>query len=74
MPIRLIILGALVAIAYFLVRNYLRRTSVAKEEQNRAPTDTVKCVICGTHVAKTAAIERNGRYFCSEAHSRESVS
>jgi len=73
MPIRLLIFGALIAIVYFLVRNYLRRTSVAKEDRNRAPTDTVKCVICGTHVPKAAAVERDGRYFCSEAHSREST-
>lgn len=68
---RLLLIGVLIAVVYLLVRNYLRRIAVGKDTKNNAPADTVKCEVCGTHVPKSAAIERDGRYFCSEAHSRE---
>ncbi len=73
MSIRLVLIGLLIAVGYFLIRNYLRRPSVRKDSVTNAPADTVKCEVCGTHVLKTVSVQRDGHYFCSEAHSHENT-
>ncbi len=66
---RLIFLFVIIAVAYWLLKSYLRQPP-----QNASPEtseDMVKCSHCGVHLPKSESILSNGKFFCSDAHRRD---
>ncbi len=55
---------------YLIVRHLMRSQSLKKPP---APTrmksvDSVQCAYCGLHLPRQEALERQGRYYCNQAH------
>ena len=70
---RLIIIVAVVAVVYLLLRSYRSRiagegTSVRAEPPPVHAEDMVRCVHCGVHLPRSESIMAGGKFFCSEAH------
>ena len=70
---RLFLLIALVVLVYWVARNYLRKSENSQESPPPAAAeDMVICAQCGVHFPKSEGVAAQGRYYCSEAHRRES--
>lgn len=67
MGLRLIIFLAVVWIALFLIRSYLRGKSTEKKPKKRN-IDTVRCAHCDLVLPMNQAIKKDNLYFCSEKH------
>ena len=76
--IRSMLMIVLVALAAFGLRALLASAKSPSErpaaKRKRGPRivthDTVRCSQCGVHLPQGDAVVRNGRYYCSEEHSR----
>jgi uncharacterized protein len=66
---RLIVIFAIVAVVYFLLRSYFKRSP--KADTPESSEEMVRCVQCGVHLPKSEAILAGGEYFCCEAHRRD---
>jgi uncharacterized protein len=62
---RMLLLIAIGVIAFLLLRRYL-----ARKDRGTPPAfvPMVSCMSCGLHLPRDAAIERDGRFFCSHEH------
>ena len=72
--IRLLIIAALIYLAWRVVKNLL---SQASGRDNSSPDSSsqdaqamLKCTQCGVHVPAPEAFTHNGRHFCSQEHQR----
>jgi uncharacterized protein len=67
---RLLLLLAIVALVFWLLRGY-RRSLDGKEKTRRAEIeDMVRCAQCGVHLPRSESIESGDRFFCSAEHRR----
>jgi uncharacterized protein len=66
---KLIVLIAVFAAAWWLLKRYLRSL---RGDAPPAPVseDMVRCEHCGVHLPRSESIPRDGKRFCSEDHSR----
>lgn len=66
--IKLLIIIAVIALAYWVLKSYVRSLSRPRP----APTgeDMVRCVQCGVHLPKSESLTVQGSFFCSDAHRR----
>ncbi|MBK9161736.1 MAG: hypothetical protein IPM27_09265 [Nitrosomonadales bacterium] len=62
---RLLLLIAIAAAVYLLIRSYRKGASVRDEA---VVEDMVRCAHCGVHLPKGESIRSDGRFFCSAAH------
>ena len=62
---RLILIIAIVAVVYLLVRSYRKQTP---QQGKPAAEDMVRCANCGVHLPKGESVEANGQFFCSAEH------
>ncbi len=62
---RLLLLIAIVAVVYLLIRSYRKGES---QERKLAVDDMVRCAQCGVHVPKGESIQAGGQYFCCAEH------
>lgn len=65
---RLILLFAVVAVVYWLLRSYLKPSP--KQTPSKASEEMVRCVQCGVHLPKSESIMSGGEFFCSDEHRR----
>jgi uncharacterized protein len=65
---RLILLVIVIAVAYWLLRSYLKQ---APKEEQPSSEAMVQCARCGVHLPQSGAILADGKHFCCEAHRRE---
>lgn len=65
---RLILLVIVVAVAYWLLRSFLKPAPKGEQSTSEA---MVQCAHCGVHLPQSGAISADGKYFCCEAHRRE---
>lgn len=63
---RLIFLFAIVAVAYWLLRSYVKRPP--SQPATKAPEEMVRCAQCGVHIPKSESILAEEMYFCTAAH------
>lgn len=71
---KVLLLIAVVAIVYFLIRNYQR--AIGREtgaDEARPPAvgageDMVRCVHCGVHLPASESFLSKGLHYCSEDH------
>lgn len=69
--LRILILAALVWLAWRLLRNLLSapsQPSTSDQSANPAPERMVKCTHCGVHLPEQQAIKQHQDYFCSSTH------
>ena len=67
---RLLLLFAIAAVVYLLVRSY-RNNASKKNVHDRNQTlaeDMVRCVHCGVHLPKGEGVLADGQFFCSAQH------
>lgn len=65
------------AIGYFLwslVRNYLRKQEILRNQRKQtrpqSPSLIVKCRQCGLHLPQAEAVALNTEWFCGDEHRR----
>lgn len=70
--IRLLIIAALIYIAWRVFKNLLSRSQqVDPPAANQQRQELMrKCAQCGIHVPDHEAFSHNGRHFCSQEHQR----
>ena len=66
--IKILIIIAIFAIIYWVLRSYGR--SLAKRPAASTEEDMVRCVQCGVHLPKSESLTVQGNFFCSDAHRR----
>ena len=73
---KILLLLAVVAIVYALLRNY-KRVIARQQESDRtgdpAPVsseDMVQCARCGIHLPRSEGFLEQGRFFCTDDHRR----
>lgn len=62
---RLLLIIAIVAVVYLLIRAYRKKT---QQQDVTATEDMVRCAHCGVHLPKGESVQADGRYFCSAEH------
>jgi uncharacterized protein len=67
---RLIFLVAAVALVYWLLRRFRRPPAETLDASQSE--DMVSCDHCGLNLPKREAIAAGGKFYCCEAHQRES--
>ncbi len=66
---RLILVVAIVAVIYLLVRSYRNNsTSDPKDSDGVLAEDMVRCSHCGVHLPKSESLSSGENYYCSKAH------
>jgi len=73
---KLLLLVAVVAIVYVLLKNYKR--AIARQEEATRPgesaqaggEDMVRCAQCGVHLPKSESFLSQGLHYCSDEHRR----
>lgn len=63
---RLILIIAIAAMVYLLVRAFRKNT--LPEEDKPVVDDMVQCEHCGVHLPKKEGVQANGHYFCCAEH------
>jgi uncharacterized protein len=74
---KFLLLVALAAIVYFLLRNYKRAIARQQSEDQAAPRaarpageDMVRCAHCGVHMPRSESYLSDGKLYCSDEHRR----
>ena len=62
---RLLLIIAIVAVVYLLVRSYRKKTP---QREKPSTEDMVRCAHCGVHLPKGESIEADGQSFCGAEH------
>lgn len=65
---RLIFIIVVIALVYWLFKSYRRQQH--KQDEPSKTQDMVSCANCGIHLPKSESQFVDGKYYCSEAHSR----
>jgi uncharacterized protein len=66
---RLIILFALIWLAYSIYKRYQASSSNHSNDHSDVATQKmVMCEVCDVHIPLNEAIEENNHYFCSQEH------
>ncbi|MDX8386003.1 MAG: PP0621 family protein [Gallionella sp.] len=66
---RLLLVVAIVAVVYLLVRSYRKNSASMSEDADGAITeDMVRCTHCGVHLPKSESLSSGENYYCSKAH------
>ena len=71
--IRLLIIAALIYLAWRVAKNLLSQTGSRSNTGTDADRDgqaMLKCAQCGVHVPAPEAFTHNGRHFCCQEHQR----
>jgi len=71
---KLLLLLAVVAVGYALLKNYQR--AIARQQEGKPPAepaaasgeDMVRCAQCGVHLPKSESFLSQGAHFCSDEH------
>lgn len=68
---KLLLLVAIAAIVYVLLKNYKR--AIARQEETTRPAQTgsedmVQCAQCGVHLPKSESFLSQGLHYCSDEH------
>jgi len=68
--LRLIILALAIWIAYRIWQNYRSsKNKMPQSTKNRpAIPDMVACSACQTHIPENEALQKNGKFYCSQQH------
>ncbi|MBX9631727.1 MAG: hypothetical protein K2Y35_07400 [Burkholderiales bacterium] len=77
---KLLLLVAVVAIVYVLLKNYKR--AIARQDEAARPEkaaqpgseDMVQCAQCGVHLPKSESFLSQGSHYCSDEHRKLGVS
>lgn len=74
---KFLLLVALGAIVYFLLRNYKRAISRQQGDEGAAAPaaraageDMVRCAHCGVHLPRSDSYLSDGKLYCSDEHRR----
>jgi uncharacterized protein len=72
---KILLLIAVGAAVYFIVRGYARSVSRARDAESAGPAadaheDMVRCTHCGVHLPRSESSQVDGGFFCSEEHRR----
>lgn len=66
---RLLLVVAIVAVVYLLVRSYRQNSASKSEGSNGALTeDMVRCSHCGVHLPKSESLSSGEYDYCCKAH------
>lgn len=72
--IRLLIIAALIYLAWRVVKNLLSQASgrddSSPDSNSQDAQAMLKCAQCGVHVPAPEAFTHNGRHFCCQEHQR----
>jgi len=72
---KILLLVAIGAAVYFIVRGYARSVSRSDKAKQEAETtnsgeDMVRCKHCGVHLPRSESNQADGAFFCSDEHRR----
>jgi len=62
---RLILIIAIAAVIYLLIRSYRKQ---APQQDKTSAEDMVRCAQCGVHLPKGESVQADGQFFCSAEH------
>lgn len=62
---RLILIIAIAAVVYLLIRSYRKQTSQLDETITK---DMVSCAHCNVHLPKDESVQADGQFFCCAKH------
>ncbi|MEO8343278.1 MAG: PP0621 family protein [Gallionella sp.] len=62
---RLLLLIAIAAVVYLLIKSYLKNSS---RQDKLIAEDMVRCAHCGVHLPKGESILAEGQFFCGAEH------
>ena len=63
---RLLLIGAVVAVIYLLIKSYRKNTPPLQDEPG--VEDMVRCAYCGMHLPKGESVRAGGNHFCDTGH------
>ncbi|HEY0962691.1 MAG TPA: PP0621 family protein [Pseudomonadales bacterium] len=69
--VRFIILLLVLGVAWFVVKNYLRKQALRGSTRNGKPQiagKIVRCKQCNVHLPETEAIREGEEWFCTQEH------
>lgn len=64
--LKLVLLAAVVWLIIRILKQYASNIEAAPKQA--ATQDMVRCHQCHTHIPKSESIQKDGRYYCCEAH------
>jgi len=70
--IRLLVIVAIIWLAYRIYQNWLASKAVMKEQHAKQSEikNTVQCSTCGVHLPEQDALKQNSQFYCCEAHKK----
>jgi uncharacterized protein len=69
MGLRYLLLGLALWGLYLIIRHLIRQKRIEKQKPSQIKAvDSVQCAHCGLHLPRGEAIQRNDRFYCSQAH------
>ncbi|MGV3591007.1 MAG: PP0621 family protein [Gammaproteobacteria bacterium] len=72
--IRFIFLLLILGVAWFVVKNYLRKQALneqqgrSRSQQSQIPGKIVQCRQCNVHLPETEALREGDEWFCTQEH------
>ncbi len=70
MGLRFIFVVLALLCVMLIVRHFLSRRDSGASTPRAAITNAVRCAHCDLHLPQQEALERGGRYYCSQEHLR----
>lgn len=67
---KLILLLIAIAVIYFFLKSVRNKAQGQQDAPKPQTQDMVSCQYCGVHLPKSDAVQANGKYYCSTAHSQ----
>ncbi len=70
--IRLLIIVAIIWLAYRMCQNWLASKTIAHKQQKNKPDieNMVQCSTCGVHIPEQEALKLGKQFFCCKAHKK----
>ena len=66
--IRLIVIALIIYLVFHMFKSWAKnKKSVSSEKQDKLK-NMVQCEVCKLHLPEDEALQRDGHFFCSQAH------
>ena len=66
--IRLIVIALIIYLLIQIFKRWAANKNSASSEQQQSSTTMVQCKTCQLHIPENEALQKDGEYYCSQAH------
>ena len=66
--IRLIVIALIIYLVFHMFKRWAQNKNSASPEKQEKLKNMVQCEVCQLHIPENEALQRDGHYFCSQAH------